>query len=142
MRKILLAIMLCFAVTMQSCSFIESVLSVFSKNCTKNVTDKYVFRSSVEVSSPSLQLAQEKAESEARRLLLKQIDEYIVENISYKDFLSDGKYEEKIDSIRGMVLNVCENSCSHMKKKSSGVTYSVTIQINRSLVDDIISQYK
>ena len=142
MKKILLAIMLCFAVTMQSCSFLETVLSVFSKNCTKNVTDKYVFRSSVEVSSPSLQLAQEKAESEARRLLIKQIDEYIVENISYKDFLSDGKYEEKIDSIRGMVLNVCENSCSHMKKKSSGVTYSVTIQINRSLVDDIISQYK
>lgn len=142
MKKILLAIMLCFAVTMQSCSFLETVLSVFSKNCTKNVTDKYVFRSSVEVSSPSLQLAQEKAEAEAKRLLIKQIDEYIVENISYKDFLSDGKYEEKIDSIRGMVLNVCENSCSHMKKKSSGVTYSVTIQINRSLVDDIISQYK
>ena len=142
MRKILLAIMLCFAVTMQSCSFLESVLSVFSKNFTKNVTDKYVFRSSVEVSSPNLQLAQEKAEAEAKRLLIKQIDEYIVENISYKDFLSDGKYEEKIDSIRGMVLNVCENSCSHMKKKSSGITYSVTIQINRSLVDDIISQYK
>lgn len=142
MRKILLAIILCSAVTMQSCSFFESVLSVFSGSCTKNVTDKYVFRSSVEVSSPSLQLAQEKAESEVRRLLLKQIDEYIVENISYKDFLRDGKYEEKIDSIRGMVLNVCENSCSHTKKKSSGITYSVTLQINRSLVDDIISQYK
>ena len=138
----MLAIILCSAVTMQSCSFFESVLSVFSGSCTKNVTDKYVFRSSVEVSSPSLQLAQEKAESEARRLLLKQIDEYIVENISYKDFLRDGKYEERIDSIRGMVLNVCENSCSHVKKKSSGITYSVTLQINRSLVDDIISQYK
>ena len=142
MRKVLFAIILCFAVIMQSCSFFESVLSVFSKSCTKNVTDKYIFRSSVEVSSPSLQLAQEKAESEAKRLLLKQIDEYIVENISYKDFLSDGKYEEKIDSIRGLVLNVCENSCSHMAKKSSGITYSVTLQINRSLVDDIISQYK
>jgi len=94
------------------------------------------------VSSPSLQLAQQKAEADARRSLMTQIDGYIVENISYKDFLKDGKYEEKIDAIRNKVLAVCENSCSRMSKKSTGITYSVTVQINHSTVDDIISEYK
>ncbi|MBQ1654820.1 MAG: hypothetical protein II060_13645, partial [Bacteroidales bacterium] len=65
MRKVLLAIMLCFATTMQSCSFFESVVSIFSRNCTKNVTDKYVFRASAEASSPTLQMSQDKANADA-----------------------------------------------------------------------------
>lgn len=142
MSKILLAIMLCFAVTMQSCSFFESVVSIFSRNCTKNVTDKYVFRASAEASSPTLQMSQDKANADARRIMLEQIDEYIVNSVSYKSFLRDDKFEEKIDLMRDKVLESSEISCSHTKKKSSGITYSITIQINRSLVDDIISQYK
>lgn len=142
MNKFTIAILLCSVMALQSCTFWETVVSVFTKSCTKNTTDKYVFRASVEVMSPNLQLAQEKAIAEAKRELIRQVDEYIAENISYKDFLRDGKYEKKIDAVRDKVVAVCENSCSHQAKKSSQIVYSVTLQINRATVDDIISAYK
>jgi len=142
MRKVLLAIMLCFALAFQSCAFFESVVAIFSKNCTKNVSDKYVFRASVEVSSSSLQMSQDKAYSEARRIILEQIDAYIVDSFSYKDFLRDDKFEEKIDKMRDKVLESSEISCSRVSQKSGVYKYSTTLQINKSTVDNIISEYK
>jgi len=142
MRKILLAIMLCCAATMQSCSFFESVVSIFSRNCTKNVTDKYVFRASAEASSPTLQMSQDKALADANRLMLSQIDEYIADKLSYKNFMRDDKYEQKIDSMRNMVMEKAEISCSHVSQKSGVYKYSTTMQINKSSVDQIISKYK
>lgn len=142
MRKILLAIMFCFAVTMQSCSFFESVVSIFSRNCTKNVTDKYVFRASAEATSPTLQMSQDKANADARRIMLEQIDEHIANSVSYKSFLRDDKFEEKIDLMRNKVLESSEISCSHVSQKSGVYKYSTTLQINRSTVDNIISEYK
>lgn len=142
MRKILSVIMLCLAICLQSCAFIESIGSMFSRNCTRNVTDKYVFRASAEVSSPNLQMSQDKALAEARRGMLEQIDAYIADSFSYKNFLSDDKFEEKIDLMRNSVLEQAETSCSHVSQKSGNYKYSTTLQINKSIVDKIISEYK
>jgi hypothetical protein len=115
---------------------------MFSRNCTRNVTDKYVFRASAEVSSPNLQMSQDKALAEARRGMLEQIDAYIADSFSYKNFLSDDKFEEKIDLMRNSVLEQSETSCSHVSQKSGNYKYSTTLQINKSIVDKIISEYK
>lgn len=139
MSKVLFAIILCFAVTLQSCAFIESI---FSSSCTRNVTDKYVFRASSEVSSSSPQLSQEKALADAQRNIMEQVDAYIVDSFSYKNFLRDDKFEEKIDLMRNKVLELAEVSCSRASHRAGVYKYSTTLQINKSVVDQIISEYK
>jgi len=101
-----------------------------------------VFRASSEVSSSSLQLSQNKAIAEARRGILLQFDEYMADRLSYKNFMHDDKYEEKIEAMRNEVLEKSEFSCSRASQKSGNYIYSTTLQINKSLVEQIISEYK
>ena len=108
----------------------------------KNVSDKYVFRSSNVAMSTSLQMSRDKAVADAQRDLLAQVDAYIVESFSYRNYMRDDKFEEKIDKIRNKVLEHSEISCSRSSQKSGIYKYCTTVQINRSTVDDIISEYK
>ena len=142
MRKLLIAMALCCFVLFDACTFWTSITSVFTPKCTKNTTDKYVFRASSEASSTSLQMSQDKALADANRLMLSQVDEYIADKLSYKDFMRDDKYEQKIDSMRNKVLESAEISCSRVSQKSGNYIYSTTLQINKSSVDQIISEYK
>ena len=142
MRKLLIVMVLCCFVLFDACTFWNSVISVFTPKCTKNVTDKYVFRASAEATSPSLQLSQDKALADANRMMLSQIDEYIVDKLSYKSFMRDDKYEQKIDSTRNKIMEAAEISCSHVSQKSGNYIYSTTLQINKSSVDQIISDFK
>ena len=120
----------------------NSIYSIFTPKCTKNTSDKLVFRASAEATSTSLQMSQDKALSDANRSMLSQIDEYIADKLSYKNFMHDDKYEQKIDSMRNKVLERAETSCSHLSQKSGNYIYSTTLQINKSSVDQIISEYK
>lgn len=139
MRTALLKIMLLSLIFFSSCSLLRPI---FSLNCKRYTTDKYVFRASVEVSSATLPLAQAKAISMANNDMLSQVDNYIAEKISYKDFLADDKYEEKLDLIRTKALEACEISCSHVSQKNGAIIYSTTLQLNRSTMDEIISNCK
>ena len=87
-------------------------------------------------------MSQDKALADANRLMLSQVDEYIADQLSYKSFMRDDKYEQKIDSMRNKVLENAEISCSHVSQKSGNYIYSTTLQINKSTVDNIISEYK
>ena len=142
MKKLLIAMALCCFVLFDACTFWNSITSVFTPKCTKNVTDKYVFRASAEATSSSLQMSQDKALADANRLMLSQVDEYIADKLSYKNFMRDDKYEQKIDSMRNKVLENAEISCSRVSQKSGNYVYSITLQINKSSVDQIISEYK
>ncbi len=142
MRKLLVVMALCCLVLFDACTFWNSITSIFTPKCTKNVTDKYVFRASGEATSLSLQMSQDKALADANRLMLSQVDEYIADQLSYKSFMRDDKYEQKIDSMRNKVLENAEVSCSHVSQKSGNYIYSTTLQINKSTVDNIISEYK
>lgn len=142
MRKLLIVMGLCCFVLFDACTFWNSVISVFTPKCTKNVTDKYVFRASAEATSLSLQMSQDKALADANRLMLSQVDEYIADQLSYKNFMRDDKFEQKIDSMRNKVLENAEISCSRVSQKSGNYIYSTTLQINKSSVDQIISEYK
>ena len=71
----------------------------------KNVSDKYVFRSSNVAMSTSLQMSRDKAVADAQRDLLAQVDAYIVESFSYRNYMRDDKFEEKIDKIKELVNN-------------------------------------
>ena len=90
----------------------------------------------------SLQMSQDKALADANRLMLSQVDEYIADQLSYKNFMRDDKFEQKIDSMRNKVLENAEISCSRVSQKSGNYIYSTTLQINKSSVDQIISEYK
>lgn len=126
-----------FVVTSALCA-----CSLFESSCIRHVSDNYVFRASVEVQSSNLQLAQEKAANDARRNIMEQIDAYIAEKFSYRNFLSDDNYEKKIDLMRMQILDQCETSCSHMSQKSGKIQYSTTFEISRSHVDEIINSHK
>ena len=142
MRKLLIVMALCCVVLFDACSFWNSITSIFTPKCTKNVSDKYVFRASAEAMSSSLQMSQDKALADANRMMLTQVDEYIADKLSYKNFLRDDKYEQKIDSMRSKVLENAEISCSRVSQKSGNYIYSMTLQINKYSVDQIISEYK
>ena len=142
MRKLLIAMALCCFVLFEACTFWNSVTSIFIPKCMKNVTDKYVFRASAEATSLSLQMSQDKALADANRLMLSQVDEYIADKLSYKNFMRDDKYEQKIDLMRNKVMENVDISCSHVLQKSGNYIYSTTLQINKSSVDQIISEYK
>lgn len=116
--------------------------SLFQSSCLKYVSDKQVFRASVEVTSTSVQLAQERAIANARRNIMEEVDVYIAEQFSYRSFLSDDNYEKKIDLMRTKVLEQCETACSRVSLKSGKIHYSTTLQISRSTVDEIISSCK
>ncbi len=135
MRKSVVIFLLFCLIALNSCS-------IFQPNCTKYITDKHVFRASVEVSSSNLKLAQEKAKSSAERNLLEQVDKIIAEKYSYKDFLSDSDFEAKIDKIRNKILESSEISCSRISQKSGQIIYSTTLEINRSTVEDLIKEFK
>ncbi|MCF0207216.1 MAG: hypothetical protein HUK15_07300 [Bacteroidales bacterium] len=139
MRKILLFALILCVMPVCSCSFLQQL---FGGSCIKNATDNLVFRSSVEVTSIDLQHAREKALIEARRGMMQQIDGYIVDKYSYKDYLRNDNYEKNIELMRDSVLNACEVSCSYASNKKDFVKYSMTLQINKSDVNRILEEYK
>ncbi len=134
-----LAIILVVSLTLGGCAFIEGI---FGSSCMKNTSDKYVLRASAEVKSASVDLAMEKATSEARRNIMEQADEYIAGKYSYDVFLKDGDYEEKIDMMRQKIQESSEVVCNHARQKAGLVTYSITLQINISSIDKIIMEFK
>ena len=87
-------------------------------------------------------MSQDKANADARRILLEQIDVYIANSCTYKNFLKDDKFEKKIDLMRDRILDSSEFSCSHMSQKAGMYKYSLTLQINKSTVEQIILEYK
>lgn len=131
MKKIVyLIILVC---VLQSCSLFT--------NCKKYKSDNYVMRTYAQVESTNMQLARDKALFDAKINILMQIDDYILENYPYKNYLKDPDYEKNVEIIRTQSLKNCEVICEKCVTRGGKFYASVAIQLPKDYIKDLIKKY-
>lgn len=132
MNKIIPLILI--VILFQSCS-------IFNFNpCKKFISDNDFFRANAVAESSNIQLSQEKTLLIAKKAILKEIDDYILEKYNYQTFLVDSDYEKKITIVRKTILNNVNIVCNKSKVHKEKYKFYIAIEISKTDIDKMITE--
>ncbi len=132
MKKVLIKkiiILTSLLALLQSCTMIEKYI------CSNYKSDEYFFRSKASAISSDKNMAEEKALFIAKQNITKEIDDYILNKYSYKEFLKDPDFEKKLNTAEQHILENISVPCKKTILKRDRFKSFVAIEIEKKSIE-------